>query len=47
MKTRKHLFLALMVVAVVVTTGAGCSLFDNSDSKQFTGTIPPPIGKVP
>ena len=47
MKMWKHLFLALMVVAVVVTTGAGCSLFDNSDPKQLTGTIPPPIGGDP
>jgi peptidoglycan-associated lipoprotein len=47
MKMWKHLFLALMVVAVVMTTGAGCSLFDNSDPKQLTGTIPPPIGGDP
>ena len=47
MKMWKHLFLALMVVAVVGTTGAGCSLFDNSDPKQLTGTIPPPIGGDP
>jgi len=47
MKMWKHLLYGAMVVAVVMTTGAGCSLFDNSDPKQLTGTIPPPIDGEP
>lgn len=47
MKMWKHLFYGAMVVTVVMTTGAGCSMFDNSDPKQLTGTIPPPIDGEP
>ena len=47
MKMWKRLFYGAMVVTAVMTTGAGCSMFDNSDPKQLTGTIPPPIGGEP
>lgn len=36
-----------LLLGTVVLGGSGCSLFDNTDGKEITGTIPPPIGGDP